>query len=81
MIARTTPGSHNPRISVHTMTNRLREIVGRPPYTMHVIYAAFLFWPSLYSLEAFCTHGISSKAHVLIIMMSLIELVEKRSYK
>ena len=47
MIAWTTPGTHNPRISAQTVTNRLREIVERPPYTMRVIYAAFLFWPSI----------------------------------
>ena len=49
MIARTTPGTHNPRISPQTVTHRLREIGERPPYTMHVSYAAFLFWPSIYS--------------------------------
>ena len=47
MIARTTPGTHNPRISAQTVINRLREIVERPPYTMYVLYAAFLFWPSV----------------------------------
>ena len=47
MIARTTPGTHNPRISAQTVANRLRKIVERPPYTMYVIYAAFLFWPSI----------------------------------
>ena len=30
------------------MTNRFREIGERPPYTMYVLYAAFLFWPSIY---------------------------------
>ena len=43
MIARTTPGTHYPRISAQTVTNRLREIGERPPYTMYVLYAAFLF--------------------------------------
>ena len=33
MIARTIPGTHNPRISAQTMTHRLREIGERPPYT------------------------------------------------
>ena len=47
MIARTTPGAHNPRISAQTVINRLREIGERPPYTMYVLYAAFLFWPSI----------------------------------
>ena len=47
MIARTTPGTHNPRISAQTVTNSLREFVERPPYTMYVIYAAFLFWPRI----------------------------------
>ena len=42
MIARTTPGTHNPRISAQTVTNRLREI-DEIPYTMYVLYAAFLF--------------------------------------
>ena len=50
MIARTTPGTHNPKLSAQNVTNRLREIVERPPYTMYVIYAAFLFWPSIYIL-------------------------------
>ena len=31
MIARTTPGTHNPRISAQTVTHRLREIGERPP--------------------------------------------------
>ena len=48
MVARTTPGTHNPRISAQTVTHRLREIGERPPYTMYVLYAAFLFWPSIY---------------------------------
>ena len=43
MIARTTPGTHNPRISAQTVTHRLREIDERPPYTTYVLYAAFLF--------------------------------------
>ena len=47
MIARTTPGTHNPRISAQTVIHRLREIGKRPPYTMYVLYAAFLFWPSI----------------------------------
>ena len=47
MIARTTLGTHNPRISAQTVTYRLREIGERPPYTMYVLYAAFLFWPSI----------------------------------
>ena len=47
MIARTTLGSHNPRISAQTVTHRLREIGERHPYAMYVLYAAFLFWPSI----------------------------------
>ena len=47
MIASTTPGTHNPRISAQTVTNRLLEICERPPYTMYVLHAAFLFWPSI----------------------------------
>ena len=47
MIARTTPGTHNPRISAQTVTNRLQEIGERFPYTMYVLYAVFLFWPSI----------------------------------
>ena len=50
MIASTTPGTHNPRISAQTVTNHLREIGERPPYIMYVLYAAFLFWPSIYIL-------------------------------
>ena len=48
MIGRTTLGTHNPRISAQTVTHRLREIGERPPYTLYVLYAAFLFWPSIY---------------------------------
>ena len=48
MIASTTPGTHNPRISVQTVTNRLLEVCEIPPYTMYVLYAAFLFWSSIY---------------------------------
>ena len=47
MIASTTPGTHNPRINAQTVTNRLREIGEKNPYTMYVLYAAFLFWPSI----------------------------------
>ena len=47
MIARVTPGIHNPRISAQTVTHRLREIGERPPYTMYVLYAAFLFLRSI----------------------------------
>ena len=47
MIARTTPETHNPRISAQSVTHRLRGVGERPPYTMYVLYAAFLFWPSL----------------------------------
>ena len=47
MIARTTLGTHIPRISARTVTHRLREIGERPPYTMYILYAAFLFWPSI----------------------------------
>ena len=31
MIARTTPGTHNPRTSAQTVTHRLRENVESPP--------------------------------------------------
>ena len=48
MIARTNPGTHNPRISAQIVTQRLRGIYERPPYTMYVLYAAFPFWPSIY---------------------------------
>ena len=51
MIARTTQGTHNPRISAQTVTNRLREIGKIRPYTMYVLYAAFLFWPSIFGLH------------------------------
>ena len=47
MRARTTPGTHNPRISAQTVTHCLREIGERPPYTMYALYAAFLSWPSI----------------------------------
>ena len=55
MIASTTPGTHNQRISAQTVTHRLREIGEIPPYTMYVLYAAFLFWPSIYlTSQEFC---------------------------
>ena len=47
MIARTTLGTHNPRISAQTVTHRLVEIGERPPYTMYVLYVGFLFWFSI----------------------------------
>ena len=43
MIARSTIGTHNPRISVQTVRHRLREIGKKKLYTMYVLYAAFLF--------------------------------------
>ena len=49
IIARTTRGTHNPRISAKTVTHSLLEIGEIPPYTMYVLYAAFLFWPSIYN--------------------------------
>ena len=47
MIARTTPGTHNPRICIQTVTHRLRGIGERSPYAMYVLYAAFHFWPGI----------------------------------
>ena len=47
MLARTIPGTHNPRTNAHTVTDRLREIGETSPYTMYVLYVAFLFWPSI----------------------------------
>ena len=47
MIPNTTTGTHNQRISAQIVTNRLLEIGKRPLYTMYVLYAAFLFWPSI----------------------------------
>ena len=48
MIASSSPGIHNPRLSAQTVTNRLLAISERPPYTMYVLYGAFLFWPSIF---------------------------------
>ena len=56
MIARTTPGTHNPRISAQTVTHRLQEICERPPYTMYALYAAFLFGPVYEHLKSNLTH-------------------------
>ena len=47
---RTTTGTHNSRISTQTVTHRLRKIGEIPPYTMYVLYAAFPFWPSIYTI-------------------------------
>ena len=52
MIASTTPGTHNLRISAQTVTNCLREIGERPQYKMYVLYTAFLFWPSIHNYIA-----------------------------
>ena len=49
MIARTTPGTHNKRISAKTVTNRLREIDERLPYTMIMIYMRRFFFGLVYS--------------------------------
>ena len=49
IIAKTTQGTYNPRVSAQTVTHRLREIGVRPPYTIYALYAAFLFWPSIYT--------------------------------
>ena len=43
MIASTSLGTHNPRLSAQTVTNRLLEISENPPYTMYVLYAGFFF--------------------------------------
>ena len=40
MIASTTPGTHNLRISTKTVTHRCERSVKDPPYTMYVLYAA-----------------------------------------
>ena len=47
VVAKKTPGTFNQRISTQTVPSRSREIGERPPYTMYVLYAAFLFWPSI----------------------------------
>ena len=52
LIAWTTPGTHNPRISPQIVINHLREIGERPPYTMYVLYAVFLFWPSICNMTS-----------------------------
>ena len=52
MIARKTPGTHKPRISVQTVTNRLREIGEISPKNNVCLYAAFLFWPSISKIDA-----------------------------
>ena len=43
MIAKTTPVTHNPRISTQTVANLLREIGERPPHTMYVFMRRFFF--------------------------------------
>ena len=60
MIPRTTLGTHNPRISAQTVTHRLREIGEKKPYTMYVLYAAFLFWPSICSMCLHCIGKVSN---------------------
>ena len=56
MIARTTLEIHIPRISAQTVTHRLREIGERPPYTMYMLYAAVLFWPSICAYFTHCSN-------------------------
>ena len=63
MIASTSPGTHIPRISAQTVTNRLREIGERPPYTMYVLYAECLFWPSIESGGLFTTLCVDSAVY------------------
>ena len=43
MIARTTPGTHNPRISAQTVTHRLQEIGERPPIYNVCLICGFSF--------------------------------------
>ena len=43
MIASTTPGTHNPRISAQTVINRLREIGERPPIQCMFYMRRFFF--------------------------------------
>ena len=50
MIARTTPGTYNKRISAKTVTNPLREIDERLPYTMYDIYMRSFFFGLVYSV-------------------------------
>ena len=48
MIARTTPGTHNPRISAQTVTHRLQEIGERPPYIQCMLYMRRFFFGLVY---------------------------------
>ena len=48
MIARTTPGTHNPRFSAQTETNRLREIGERPTYIQCMFYVRRFFFGLVY---------------------------------
>ena len=51
MIARTTPGTHNPRISAQTVTHRLREF-GKTSPIYHVCFICGVFFFDLvYMLE------------------------------
>ena len=43
MIARSTPGTHNPRISAHTVTHRLREIGERTHIQLMFYMRRFFF--------------------------------------
>ena len=48
--ARTTPGTHNPRISAKTVTNLLREMV-KDPYICFICGVSFLTkYTSIYEL-------------------------------
>ena len=70
MVARTTPGTHTPRISTQTVTKRSREI-GERPHIQCVLYAAFLFWPSIYvekqSIWAELSHIMQQQVIFLIV--------------
>ena len=71
MIARTTLGTHYPRISAQTVTHRLQEIGERSPYTMYVLYAAFLFWPSICALWSPAGKGLTSWLSFVVSAVSL----------
>ena len=77
MVASTTQGTHNPTISAQTLTNRLREISERPPYTMNVLYAAFLFWPSI------CTHSIcfQDKSSLQCICIYAADIISRQHFQ
>ena len=56
MIAKTTPGTHNLRISAQTVTHRLRGIGENTPIYNVCFICGVSFWPSIIAKERYLLH-------------------------